>query len=373
MAVPEGLRTSPFHGAYPPALDTEWIDVMGYAVPLWVSDPEDEYAAFRERVGLLEYSMLYRWDLSGPGAVATADAVFSRNVAMMQPGTLAYGVIVGEDGRMIDDPTVAYYDAEHILIVGGNPAVGEVIEARLAPQTTLQELREQTCVLSVQGPQSRALLQTLTTTDLSNEAFPYYSFLTGIDIAGVQCQINRIGFTAELGYELVAPVQDAPRLIAACQTAGASMGATVCGAAALMMCRIEAGMVMAGLEYDELSTPFECRLGWAVDFDKGPFQGRGALEAHRLTAKDRVMTVGITGAPDGLDGAPILHDGQVIGLVTMAVPSPALGGVTIAMAKLAKDLAVPDTALVVQAPEGERQLVVLSTPVYDPKRTRVRS
>ena len=61
MSSPSGLMTTPFAHGYPEDLETEWIDVMGYAVPLWVSDPESEYRAFREAVGLLEYSMLYRW------------------------------------------------------------------------------------------------------------------------------------------------------------------------------------------------------------------------------------------------------------------------------------------------------------------------
>ena len=61
-------------------------------------------------------------------------------------------------------------------------------------------------MLSVQGPNSRALLQRLTDTDLSNEAFPYYTFKTGVTLAGLDAQLNRLGFTAELGYEVMVPV-----------------------------------------------------------------------------------------------------------------------------------------------------------------------
>lgn len=370
---PETLKATPFHFAYPPDLETEWIDVMDYGVPLWVSDPEDEYDAFRNRVGLLEYSMLYRWDIQGQGAVATVDAVFSRNVAKLAPGTMAYGVIVDADGNMVDDPTVTVYGPEHVLLVGGNPDVGQILNEHLVDNARVHERRSECCVLSVQGPQSRALLSRLVDTDMSNDAFPYYTFRTGVTLAGVVCQINRIGFTAELGFEVVAPIDAAPHLLAAVQEAGADLGATLCGAAALMMCRIESGMVMAGLEYDETSSPFDCRLGWAVDFDKGSFVGRDALLSLRDTAPDRVITLEVDGDADGLDGVPLLHDSNTVGAITMAVPSPALGGSTIAMARIQRALAEPGTKLEVAAPDGHRRATVLRTPVYDPDRTRVRS
>ena len=373
MGIPDGLRETPFHIAYPPDLDVEWIEVMGYAVPLWVEDPEDEYDAFRNRVGLLEYSMLYRWEITGRGALETANAVFSRDLAAMEPGTIAYGVVVRQDGTMVDDPTAAVHDAEHVLLVGGSPEVGALLEAHRIGDAEITERREEHCVLSVQGPRSRELLQTLTDTDLSNEAFPYYTFRTDVLIAGVPCQVNRIGFTAELGYEVVAPVAEARRLIDAARTAGARLGATICGAAALMMCRIEAGMVMAHLEYDDSSTPFECRLGWAVDLEKGPFVGRDALVMAKESPASRVVTLRIEGDPDGLDGATIEQEGRHAGVVTMAVPSPHLGGATIAMARVAPISAAPGTHVTVQAPDGGRAAEVLSTPVYDPGRTRVRS
>lgn len=373
MPIPDGLLATPFHIAYPPDLDVEWIEVMGYAVPLWVADPEDEYDAFRNRVGLLEYSMLYRWDITGPGAVETANAVFSRDITAMAPGMIAYGVVVRDDGTMVDDPTAAYFGPEHVLLVGGSPEVGELLEANRSDGTSIRQRREEACVLSVQGPRSRELLQSLTDEDLSNESFPYYTFRTDVEIAGIPCQVNRIGFTAELGFEIVAPAADARRLVDAIRTAGAPLGATMCGAAALMMCRIEAGMIMAHLEYDETSTPYECRLGWAVDLGKGAFVGRDALAKAKDSPSSRVVTLRIDGDPDGLDGAAIEHDGSEAGAVTMAVPSPQLGGAAIAMARLAPGAAAVGTHLMVRAPDGPRRAEVLSTPVYDPERRRVRS
>lgn len=373
MTSPAGLLTTPFAHIYPEGLETEWIDVMGYAVPLWVSDPESEYLAFRSAVGLLEYSMLYRWEIRGPGAKAVAHRVHSRNIVEMGIGEICYGVVADADGLMVDDPTVSVYDSDHVLLVGGTPDLGPVIARELEPGTTLTERREEFCVLSVQGPRSRELLQGLTDSDLSNESFPYYTFRTGVSIDGIEAQVNRIGFTAELGFEVVAPTADAPALMAAIGRAGAPLGARACGAAALMMCRIESGMVMAGLEYDGSVSPFECRLGWSVDFDKGDFNGRDRLLGRRESDVGRVMTIRIEGDPDGLDDAPIESEGQVVGRVTMAVPSPALGGATLAMARLHRDVARVGAQLTVVAPSGSRGAEVLRTPVHDPERIRVKS
>jgi aminomethyltransferase len=373
VSRPADLLRTPFDSAYPADLETEWIDVMDYAVPLWVTDPGEEYTAFRSGVGLLEYSMLYRWLVAGPGAAATVNAVFSRDVLGMQAGTIAYGVIVDDNGSMVDDPTVSFYSPEKVLIVGGSPDVGAILREHAVGDATVSEGREKSFVLSVQGPNSRALLQRVTTTDLSNDAFPYYTFREGIEIAGIPCQVNRIGFTAELGFEVVGPIERADELMESLQKAGDGLGVAACGAAALMMCRIEAGMVMAHLEYDETSSPFDCRLGWAVDFDKGSFLGRDALLNRKESAPDRIVTIRVVGEPDGLDGSTVLADGQRVGLVTMAVPSPHLDGATIAMARIAKGHAAVGTELAIAMADSTVAARILSTPVYDPERRRVRS
>ena len=373
MPRPLELMRTPFDFAYPAELDTEWIDVMGYMVPLWISDPESEYRSFREGVGLLEYSMLYRWELRGPRAIDVAQRVHSRDIAALSPGEMCYGVIVDDHGHMVDDPTVSVYGRDHVLIVGGNPAVGDIITRDLDPDTRLTQRRNDFCVLSVQGPESRRVLQSLTEEDLSSEAFSYYTFKPHVLLAGIDVQINRIGFTAELGFEVVASVDHARDVFQALHDAAQGHGVSVCGAAALMMCRIEAGIVMAEVEYDHTMTPFECRLGWSVDFDKTDFVGREALATARESAEGRVVTIRIEGDPEGLDGVPISIDGREVGAVTMAVPSPVLGGATLAMARLHRDAARVGQPLTVKASSGHRSAEVLNTPVYDPARVRVRS
>ena len=107
--------------------------------------------------------------------------------------------------------------------------------------------------------------------------------------------------------------------------AGADLGVQSCSAAALMMARVEAGMIMGELEYDHTVSPYECRMGWAVDLEKGPWLGPDALKARKDLDTGRVVTVRVDGDADAADGARLLKDGTDVGHVTMAVPSPTPG------------------------------------------------
>lgn len=373
MAIPEGLLPTPFSPRYADRVE-EWIDVYGHAVAVALDDPAAEYAAVRTAAGVTEYSMLYKWHVEGPGAVAAVDAVFSRSVARLALGRLAYGVVVDVDGMMVDDVTVAVVGPGHVVVTGGNPETQRYLAAHAPDGTRVTERRGETAVLSLQGPRSREVLGKLTPEDVSNEALPYYTFHCDVPVAGIPAQVNRVGFTAELGYELQVPRERALDLWDAVLEAGADLGIKPFGAAALMMCRTEAGMIMGELEYDRTVTPFECRMGWAVDFDKGPFQGRDALLAKKDAATGRVVSVVVEAGPESAEGARLELDGRDVGYVTMAVPSPELGGATLGLARVHRDAVKTGTLLTALGADGTKVAVVVRpTPVYDPERNRVRS
>lgn len=368
------LRPTPFADRYPPNVG-ELIDIYGFGVPLFITDPAAEYDAIRNHVAALEFSMLYKWDLRGERAIEVADALFSRNVRALGDRRIAYGVVVDNDGHMIDDVTCVVLAADHVRIIGGNPQTFEALTALGAgADVTVDEIRDALAVLSVQGPKSRELLQRLTSRDMSNEAFPYYTFDPDMEIAGIPAHVNRMGFTAELGYEIMVPVDRAGELWDAIFAKGADLGITAASAAALMMVRVEAGMIMGELEYDNTVTPFECRMGWAVDFEKGSFQGREALLALKDTPRTRIVSVVVDLDAEQAEGATLSHNGTEVGHLTIAVPSPILGGRTLALAKVARSAAKAGTPLTVTAPDGgDAAGTVVSTPVHDPERNRVRS
>ena len=368
----ETLLRTPFAPRNVPA-DAECIDVYGYAAPLVVTDPVDEYTAVRERVGVLDFSMLLKVDVRGPGAVAAVNGAVVRDLAGVAPGRIAYGPVVNDAGGMLDDSTCFVYGPDHVRVIGGPGMPAAIDGATAGKGLEVRHLREEQCHLTLQGPRSREVLAKLAGFDVSGGAFPYYTFRDGVTVAGLPVLVSRMGFTAELGYELYAPVEEALDLWDAVFEAGREFGIRAVGAAAIMMLRIEAGMVMGeGLEYDESVTPWECNLGWAVPAEKVAYRGRDALAAARETAPFRTVSVRLAGGEDRATGAPLHVGEEVVGHVTMSVPSPHLGFATLGLARVARQHAAVGTSLVARLDEGDVAGEIVATPVYDPERQRVR-
>lgn len=368
MSYPENLVPTPLAPLYGEGV-VEWMDVFGYAIPVTWGDPGAEYDAIRNHVAVIEFSMLLKYDVTGPGAADCVNRIFSRDVTAMKPGRVAYGVVVDLEGHMIDDCTVFYHGPERVMVMGANPRLGADLRLHAGPGVQVVERRAEFAQIAVQGPNSRALLQGLTKADLSNENLPYYSFRTGVEIAGIPMQISRLGFTGELGYELLLPAAETPKLWQALTQAGASHGLRAVGGAGLMMARIEAGLIMGGLDYDETSTPWECRMGWAVDLKKPDFQGKAALIASKPAAKVTVAAIAFPEGTEGLDGAEVTDQGKVIGAISMAIPSPVLGGQMLAMARLDPAYATPGSEIEAAGALGK----VVDLPLHDPERKRAKS
>lgn len=367
MTYPDTLMPTPLAPLYGEGV-VEWIDVFGFAIPATWGDPEGEYDAIRNHVAVIEFSMLLKYDVTGPGAADCVNRVFSRDVMAMKPGRVAYGVVVDVDGHMIDDCTVFYHGPERVMVMGANPRLGEDLVIAAGPGVLVRECRADFAQISVQGPKSRALLQELCSADLSNAALPYYDFRNDVTIAGIPMQISRLGFTGELGYELLLPVDRTADLWAALTATGQKHGLRSVGGAGLMMARIEAGLIMGGLEYDETSTPWECRMGWAVDLTKPEFQGKAALAASKAGTRKTLVSIAFPKGAEGLDGAEITVGGTSAGAISMAILSPALDGKMLALARIDKVHATVGTSVAAAGISG----TIVNMPAYDPDRKRAR-
>lgn len=367
------LRATPFSLRYAERVE-EWADVYGYGAPAALGDPLEEYRAVRERVGAMDFSMLYKVDVEGSGALDLVNLLVTRDLKRLAPGRIAYGAIVDEQGMMVDDCTTIVFGSEHVRVTGGSAADEQLLrEAAGGTSIKVTQRRERIAHLCVQGPRSRQLLQALTTADLSNAVFPYYTYRGDVEIAGIPAHLNRVGFTAELGYEVWVWAENALDLWDALFAAGEPLGLRPVGAAAIMMLRIEAGMVMGdGLEYDNTVCPFECGLGCAVDFHKPTFRGREALLELRESAANRLVTVRLPEGADEATGATLLAAGEKVGHITMSAFSP-FAEATLGLARVRRAHAAPGMRLVARVNQQELPAEVVSTPVYDPKRTRVRS
>lgn len=371
MSMPVGLEPNPVTVRFADRV-SEWTDVFGMAFATNYGDPNKEYEALREAVVALEYSSIRKWFIQGPDAVTTADRVFSRNVKASPIGRVLYGVVTDNDGYMIEEMTLVKLSPESVLVFGGDPLTQQQFEAAAPEGTTVTDRRADYAAASLQGPLSRALLQRLTTTDVSHKALPYYHSVQDTEVAGVPALISRLGFTAELGYEVMVPVEHADTLWDAILDQQ-ELGLELMGLDALLVARTEAGMVMSGLEYDRCTTPFECGLGWTVDFEKGTFQGRDALAEKKKSPATRLVSLETTAPAGGLDGRQLLVNGRPVGKISMAVVSPVLQRKTLALARVETSHANVGSVVSVDSPDGPVPAVVRHTPTYDPERTRVKS
>jgi aminomethyltransferase len=357
------------------ALTDEWMDLFGYLAPVAVTDTLEEYRAVRETAGLMDFTMLRKVDLDGPGALDLVNRVVTRDVSKLAPGHVAYGALCGEDGKMVDDCTVMRRDAagEHVRFCGANDRDHEIF-AKLAEGTQIRvrEFTDDMPHLCLQGPLSRQMLQPLANQDLSNDSFRYYRFREDVEIAGVPIFMTRLGYTAELGYELWVDRERALELWDELVEATEPQGMKVIGMDALDLFRIEGGFIIGGVEYDSTVSPYECGLGWSVALDKGEFQGRAALERDRDTSTLRLTSVVLESHGAEASGAPLSVDGLEAGLVTQAIVSPHLDGRTLGLAKVRKDVAEPGTQVTARIGDEIATGEIVRHPVYDPERKRAK-
>jgi aminomethyltransferase len=354
------------------ALTDQWMDLFGYWAPLVVTDTEEEYRAVREAAGLMDFTMLRKVDIDGPGAQDYVNTIVARDVSKLGQGQIAYGPLTDENGKMVDDCTVMVRSPDQIRFCGANDADFHIFQAQAPEGIEVREFTDAMPHLCLQGPKSREMLQGLTDADLSNEAFPYYTFREDVSIAGIPIFMTRLGYTAELGYELWVDRDRALELWDALLEALEPEGMKLIGMVALDLFRIEGGFIIGGIEYDPMVSPWEAGLGWAVDLEKGQFQGRDAIERDRDATDLRLTSVVLESGGDEASGAPLLVDGEEVGLVTQAVESPHLGGKTLGLAKIQKDLRSPGQKVDARVGESTVAGEVVRHPVYDPERKRAK-
>ena len=352
-----------------------WMDLFGYHAPAVVTDTQREYRAVREAAGLMDFSMLRKVDLDGAGALALVDSIVCRDVSALGQGRIAYGPLCDADGKMVDDCTVLprSADGDHVRFCGANDLDYEIFAA--AADGLGIDVRERTDELPhlcLQGPASRAILQGMTTSELSSEAFPYYTTREDVEVAGIPVFMTRLGYTAELGYELWVDADRALDLWDALIGEGAGHGMEVIGMDALDLFRIEGGFIIGGVEYDPTVSPYECGLGWAVDLDKPAFQGRGALRGAEQTSPLRLTSVELEVGGAEASGAELSAGGDAVGFITQAVVSPYLEGKTLGLAKIDRNWTQPGTEVEARVAGESVPATIVRHPAYDPERRRVR-
>jgi glycine cleavage system aminomethyltransferase T len=226
----------------------------------------------------------------------------------------------------------------------------------------------------VWGPRSRALLQSLTKSDLSHEAFPYLQ-AREIAVGDVPCLALRVTYVGELGYELYCPTEYGLALWDSLVATGEPHGLVLAGYRAIDSLRLEKGYRAWGSDITPETTPEAAGLGFAVRLEKAaPFLGRDALLAERAAGgpAERLRCI-LLDDPRGLclGGEPVRVRGRTAGRVTSGGYGNRIGA-SIAYAYLPVSSSPPGTAVEVDLFGDLIAGRIVAEPPYDPQNARIR-
>jgi dimethylglycine dehydrogenase len=334
-----------------------------------------ECRAVRAAVGLLEISTYGKFEIDGPDTGKWLNRVMANRLPAV--GRIALTPMLNERGKLIGDFTMCRVAHDRVFLVGTYAAENYYMRwfERHLPKTgvVVRPCAMEYVGLSVAGPLSRALLQSLVRDDLSNAAFPFMSFRQ-MDVGMVPALVGRVSFTGDLGYEIWVTSEYQRALHDLLIAAGRAHGVRPFGARALNSMRLEKSFGTWAREFRPIYGPYEAGLGRFVDLQKGEFVGRAAAtEAKERGAPLRLLAFSVDAADADASGdEPIWHDGKVVGAVT----SGGYGHSTqtsIALGYVPSELAAQDSGFEVEIIGARRAARRLRAAAFDPQGLRMRS
>jgi 4-methylaminobutanoate oxidase (formaldehyde-forming) len=332
-----------------------------------------EHKAIRERAAMVDLTSFGKIELKGPGVLALLQRLAVSN--MNQPlGTVIYTQFCNPKGGIMADTTITRLGDDHFRLITGSGFIDNdfgYIKSHLNAEDKAVEIRdvsEDYACIGLWGPKSPAVLQAVTSDDISTKALPYMRAKT-ILVKGVEVLAQRISYAGEKGWELYAAVNKAIILWDQLWAAGQAHDIIAAGYKALASLRVEKGYLYYSSDITTLDNPYSAGLGFTVDLDHTEFVGRNALKKIKKEGiQDKLCTITI-GSEDWLPlyGAEaVIADGKVI----TRLRSVGYGHTVrknIGLAYLPLELAKVGTALEVEIFGDMVPAQVAPRILYDPK------
>jgi sarcosine oxidase, subunit alpha len=292
-----------------------------------------ECKAVRDSVGMFDASTLGKIEIVGPDSAEFMNRLYTNAWRTLEPGRCRYGLMLKEDGHIMDDGVVARLapDRFHVTTTtGGAARVLAHMEDYLQTEwpnlkVFLTSITEQYAVIALQGPKARDVIEPLVTeVDLSPASFPHMAIRTGF-ICGVPCRLFRVSFTGELGYEINVPADYGQAVWEAIFERGQAFGITPYGTEAMHVLRAEKGFIIVGQETDGTVTPDDVGLSGLIGKTKPDFVGKRSLSRPDLVSSGRKQLVGLVSD----DPNEVLEEGgQIVADPHQAIPMRMIGHVT---------------------------------------------
>ncbi len=344
----------------------------------WSSAVQVEHHATRTTAGLFDESSFAKARISGEGASQFLNYVCANNV-VKGVGKTVYTQALNSKGGIESDYTVTQTGENEFMIVTGTAFATHDFGwlAKMRREYSFEKVeivnitRDLTC-FGIMGPNSRAILQSLTSADMNHLAFPFMTSQE-IEIAGIKVRATRITYVGELGWEIYCAVDDGLTLWKKIMEAGKDLGLVACGYRAIESLRLEKGYRAWAGEINTETNPYEAGLGFAVALKKEDFHGKvAALRAQENQTRKLVAITfeDIASVPFGSE--PIRVNGTIVGRIKSAGQGYTIAK-AIAYAYVPMEVCAPGTQVEVELFGTWSRGEIQSEPLFDPTNGRIRS
>ena len=343
-----------------------------------------EARAVRASAGLLDGSPLGKLEVFGADAARFLDLMYVGTMSTLAPGQARYGVLLNENGTLVDDGIVACLGPGHYWVnttsAGAERTTGAFEEWLQCELTDLEVLvtpvTSRWANVTVAGPRAwEWLARAGFDASLAPMAMKHMT-LRDSTIGGVPLRILRASFSGELGYEVNLPAEEAAALLEQLWSLAPEVGGVLYGIEALQILRVEKGFIHIGTDTDGTTLPGDVGLARGLGRKGANFVGRRSLDRPAARDADRLQLVGLTPA----DGRTVLPVGAQIaahrppataeGRVTSSFMSPELG-FPVALGLLTRGARRAGELLRIYHLGQEIEVRVVRLPFIDPEGARV--
>ena len=350
----------------------------------WFEYAAVEHRATRESVGLFDKSFMGKFLVQGRDAGRVLDRVSANSLPAI--GKNVYTQWLNANGGIVSDLTITRLAENEYLLVTGDVLQRPTMSwmrrhTRADEHCTIADVTSAYTLLSLQGPESRRLLEASTGADLATDRVPYRASCH-VDLGYARVLLVRVTYMGELGYELYVPTEYSHTVYEALVSGIERQGVRPvhCGLMALESLRLEKGYRDYGVDIDNTDTPLAAGLGFVVDFEKGDFIGRDALLAQKARgAPTRRLVQFLLEDPEPLlmHHEPILCDGHYCGYIRAGAYGHTLGA-SVGLGVVEHEDGVTAEFLRTHRFEievNDRRVAATASlaPMYDPKSERVRA
>ncbi|MEO0915468.1 MAG: sarcosine oxidase subunit alpha family protein [Pseudomonadota bacterium] len=264
----------------------------------WREACDREVLMVRNAVGVVDVSTLGKIDIQGPDAAAFLDFVYTNTFSSLKEGRVRYGLMLREDGHVMDDGTTARLGPEHYVMTTTTAAAGavmahlEFVAQGLRPDwnVRLTSATEQWAQFAVAGPRSLDLLNTLVDAEVTDDLLPFMSVVP-VTVSGIAARLFRISFSGERGYEIAVPARYGRSLYGLLLAQADALGGGPYGMEALNVLRIEKGFITHA-EIHGRTTAFDIGMQGMMSTKKD-FIGKAAAARPGLMDEGRERLVGL--------------------------------------------------------------------------------